>query len=98
MVRPNFSKWKQTERDIYQMSQRASHPRTRERLMALYLIGTGLHTATTCAQFLDRTLHTILKWVHTYNEHGAQALTYQQTGGRASKLSDTAQASIIETV
>ena len=95
MVMPDFSKWEQTEQDILRMSLEASHPRTRERLMALYVIGTGLHTATTCAQLLDRTLHTVLKWVHRYNEAGVEALVYRHTGGRVAQLNEPEQTQIL---
>lgn len=38
MVRPEFEKWNQTVEDIRRLSIEAEHPRSRERLQALYMI------------------------------------------------------------
>ncbi len=64
------------------MSIQAAHPRTRERFLALYMIGSEQTNATRWAAEIGRHLDTVLDWVHTYNAQGPTALTYQRTGGR----------------
>jgi len=64
-------------------SVQTTHRRSRERFQALYLIASGLFNATTCAAHIGRQDETVLGWVHRYNEHGPDALTYRRTGGRA---------------
>jgi hypothetical protein len=82
MVRPNPEKWGQELADLRQLSVAATHPRTRERFQALYMIGSQQRNATQWAREIGRDLDTVLKWVHCYNEHGPAALVYQRTGGR----------------
>ena len=59
----------------------AEHPRTRERFLALYLIASGAHNATTWAAHFGRQDETVLGWVHRYNARGPDALAYRRTGG-----------------
>ena len=63
-----------------------SQRRRRERFQALYLIASGRFHATTCAARIGWHDETVLGWVHRYNEHGPDALTYRRTGGRAPLL------------
>ena len=60
----------------------ATHPRTRERFFALYEITQGKN-ATTIAREINRRPHTVMNWVHLYNQLGAAALIYQRSGGRS---------------
>ena len=55
---------------------RASDPRTRERLMALYEICEG-KSATQVAKESNRNPETVMSWVHKYNQEGCLALKYQ---------------------
>jgi transposase len=82
MIRPDFAKWGQTPADIYQLSLKAPHARTRERFQALHMIGTRQVNATEWAQQINRRNQTVMGWVHQYNEQGPQSLYYQRTGGR----------------
>ena len=83
MVRVDMAKWGQSLEDLRRISVQAPHRRTRERFQALYLIASGRFNATTCAAHIGRQDETVLGWVHRYNEHGPDALTYRRTGGRA---------------
>ena len=86
MIRVEMAKWKQTVEDLRLASVKAAHPRTRERFQALYLIASGQFNATTCAAHIGRQDETVLGWVHRYNEHGPDALSYRHTGGRSPLL------------
>jgi transposase len=59
----------------------ASHPRTRERFLALYEI-TRASRATRVAVRAGRHPQTVMGWLHAYNAHGPEALVYRRTGGR----------------
>ena len=83
MVRIEMAKWGQTLEDLRRASVQMPHRRSRERFQALYLIASGQFNATTCAAHIGRQDETVLGWVHRYNEHGPDALTYRRTGGRA---------------
>jgi hypothetical protein len=63
------------------MALSATHPRSRERFLALYDIAQGA-CATQIAMRTDRHPQTIMGWLHAYNEHGPEVLTYQRSGGR----------------
>jgi transposase len=86
MVRVEMGKWKQTLEDLRRAALHAPHARTRERFQALYLIASGAYNATSCAVHIGRQDETVLAWVHRYNEHGPDALSYRRTGGRAPLL------------
>src|SRR3954454_7214968 len=83
MVRVELAKWGQSLADLRRASVSATHRRSRERFQAVYLIASGQFNATTCAAHIGRQDETVLGWVHRYNEHGPDALTYRRTGGRA---------------
>src|SRR3712207_8397362 len=83
MLRVELEKWRQTVEDLRLASLNAPHPRSRERFQALYLIASGQFNATTCAAHIGRQDETVLGWIHRYNEHGPDALSYRRTGGRA---------------
>lgn len=63
------------------MAVGASHVRSRERFLALYDIAQGA-CATQVAMRIARHPQTVMGWLHTYNNHGPTALSYQRTGGR----------------
>ena len=86
MVRVEMGKWEQTLEDLRRASLHAPHARTRERFQALYLIASGAHNATSCAAHIGRHDETVLAWVHRYNEHGPDALSYRRTGGHSPLL------------
>jgi len=88
MIRPNFEKWHQTAEDMRRLSITATHPRSRERFQALYMIGTKQKSASQWAKEINRQKQTVLGWVHNYNEYGSECLPYQHTGGRQSKLNE----------
>lgn len=86
MIRPETTKWGQTLADLRRLSVEAEHSRTRERFLALYLIGSGQTNATKWAEEIERDDNTVMKWVHMYNTLGPDSLTYRRTGGRAPLL------------
>lgn len=83
MIRPDVAKWNQTVADLRRLSTEAEHPRTRERFLTLYMIGSKKANATQWAAEIGRTDDAVLKWVHKYNKEGPEALVYERTGGRA---------------
>ena len=82
MVRPDVNKWGQTLSDLRRLATDAEHPRTRERFLALYLIGSERTNAARWSAEIGRTDETVLGWVHGYNAEGPEALRYRRTGGR----------------
>lgn len=82
MLRPDTAKWDQTLAELRRLSVEAAHPRTRERFLALYLIGSGQTNATQWSNEIGRSDATVQQWVHWYNERGPDALTYRRSGGR----------------
>jgi transposase len=81
MLRVEMTRWGQTLEDLRRASLEAPHARTRERFQALYLIASGQFNATTCAAHIGRQDETVLAWIHRYNKHGPNALSYRHTGG-----------------
>ena len=81
MVRPDFSKWNQTADDVLKLAREAKHPRSRERYMALYAIGSGQSNASLWAKATGRENETVMGWVHRYNASGPEAVTYRHSGG-----------------
>ena len=81
MLRVDHARWGQTPADLRELAMSASHPRTRERFLALYEI-TQESCATRIAGRTHRHPQTVMEWLHLYNTGGPKALTYQRTGGR----------------
>jgi hypothetical protein len=81
VLRVDYGRWGQTPADLRQLALSALHPRSRERFLALHDIAQG-SCATEVAERTDRRPHTVMDWLHTYNEHGPEALMYRRTGGR----------------
>ena len=86
MLKVEMTKWRQTLEDLRLASLNEAHPRSRERFQALYLIASGRLNATACATHIGRQDETVLRWVHLYNRHGPDALTYRHSGGRSPLL------------
>lgn len=82
MVRPDFAKWHQTPDDVLRLAREAEHPRSRERYMALYAIGTKASNATEWAKATGRENETVLGWIHQYNAAGPATVVYRHSGGR----------------
>lgn len=80
MLTVHLEQWQQTPETLREMALQAQHPRTRERLLALYEIAQG-ESATQVAYRSERNPQTVMEWVHRYNAHGPEALTYQRSGG-----------------
>ena len=81
MLRVDHDHWGQTQTDLREMAVGAFHARSRERFLALYDIAQGA-CATQVAMRTARHPQTVMGWLHTYNNHGPAALSYQRTGGR----------------
>ena len=81
MLRPNFNKWGQSAEEMLRLSTEADHSRTRERCLALYMIGTEQTNATRWAREIGRQNMTVQGWVHRYNEQGMAGIIYEHTGG-----------------
>ena len=90
MLRVDHARWGQTPTDLRRLAMSASHPRTRERFLALYEI-TQESCATRVAERTRRHPQTVLEWLHLYNTRGPEALTYQRTGGRPPLPGDRSQ-------
>ena len=91
MIRPDMAKWGHTLSDLRRLATEAKHSRTRERFLALYMIGSERTSAAQWALEIGRTDETVLGWVHTYNTEGPEALYYRRTGGRPPFLSKNRQ-------
>jgi transposase len=63
------------------MALEAIHARSRERFLALHDIAQGA-CATQVAMRRGRHPQTVMSWLHAYNKHGPETLSYQRTGGR----------------
>ena len=81
MIRVDCARWGQTPEDLRHLALSASPARTRERALALFDI-TQHSCATQVAGRTGRRAHTVMDWVHAYNQGGPDALTFRRTGGR----------------
>lgn len=86
MLRPDYSKWNQTLEELLQLSMEANNVRSRERYLALYMIGSGQSNATQWAAQIAPNGYpenqTVMGWVHRYNAAGPAGVAYQHSGGR----------------
>ena len=80
MLKVDVNLWHQSPEYLRESALRAEHPRTRERLLALYEICQG-KSATQVGRETGRNPQTVMEWVHKYNQAGIFALQYQHTGG-----------------
>ena len=85
MIRVDYARWGQTPEDLrhlaLSLALSAPHARTRERALALFDI-TQHSCATQVAVRTGRRAHTVMDWVHAYNQGGPDALAFRRTGGR----------------
>src|SRR3954467_5619416 len=81
VLRVDHQRWDQTVADLRHLALSAAHPRSRERFLALHEIADG-GCATAVAERTGRRAQTVMGWLHVYNDHGPEALTYQRSGGR----------------
>ena len=81
MIRVDCARWGQTSEDLRHLALSAPHARTRERALALFDI-TQHRCATQVAGRTGRRAHTVMSWVHAYNQGGPDALAFRRTGGR----------------
>lgn len=86
MLRPDCTQWGQTLDDLRRLAVEADHARSRERFLALYMIGSEQATATQWAQQIGRKNQTVMGWVHQYNRVGVAGVMYQHSGGRTPLL------------
>ena len=83
MLKVDFNKWNQDAHELRKQAIIAKHPRTRERIMALYEITQG-KCPTKVAREIKRRPATVMEWVHKYNKNGLTAIQYKRTGGSLS--------------
>ena len=81
VLRVDYARWGQTPEDLRYLAVSAPHARTRERALALFDI-TQHSCASQVAERTGRRAHTVMDWVHAYNQGGPNALTFRRTGGR----------------
>lgn len=82
MLRLECAKWEQSPEELLHLSMAAENQRSRERYLALYMIGTGQSNATHWAAQIGRENQTVMGWVHRYNTTGPEGVAYQHSGGR----------------
>lgn len=87
MLRPDYTKWNQTSEDLLKLSMDAASLRSRERYLALYMIGSHQSNATKWAAQIGREDQTVMGWVHLYNAAGPEGVAYRHTGGAPPFLS-----------
>ena len=80
MLKVECDRWNESASRLREEALKANHPRTRERLMALYEICNG-KSATKVGTETGRNPQTVMEWVHRYNEAGLETLVYQRSGG-----------------
>jgi hypothetical protein len=81
VLRVDHDRWGQTVADLRHLALSATHPRSRERFLALHEIAQG-SCATEVAEGTGRRPQSVMGWLHAYNDHGPEALIYQRSGGR----------------
>ncbi len=81
MLRVDHERWNQTLAELRRLALTAPHARSRERFLALHDIAQG-GCATHVAARTGRHPQTVMGWLHSYGEHGPEALLYRRTGGR----------------
>ena len=81
MLRPEFEKWGQSAEEMLRLATEAEHPRTQERCLALYMIGTEQTNATQWSRKTGRQNMTVQGWIHRYNKRGMAGIIYEHTGG-----------------
>jgi transposase len=82
MLKVAIQHWGQSREQLRECAFKAEHPRTRERLLALYEICEG-KSASVVGKETGRNRQTVMEWVHKYNQGGIEALKYQHSGGHS---------------
>ncbi len=90
MLKVYTEKWGQNEESLRQQALKEAHPRSRERLLALYDICRG-QNATQVGIRTGRNPQTVMGWVHRYNAEGPESMRYRHSGGYTSVLSSEVQ-------
>ena len=90
MLHVDSARWGQTPEDLRHLALSAPHARTRERALALFDI-TQHRCATQVAERTGRRAHTVMDWVHAYNQGGPDALAFRPMGGRRPLFARTAK-------
>ena len=80
-------KWGETPASLLRHSIAASHPRVRERYVALSLIASG-DSGIAVAKKLGKTRQSISSWVHTFNEEGPSGLLPDFQGNPGKRLTE----------
>ena len=80
-MRIDHERWGQTLAELRRLALTAPHARSRERFLALHDVAQG-GCATHVAARTGRHPQTVMGWLHSYGEHGPEALLYRRTGGR----------------
>ena len=75
-----LERWRMDEAEVRRRMYRAPTPRERERWHAVWLLAQGW-TAAAVAHALERDAHTIGEWARAFEEGGAKALVFEQSGG-----------------
>jgi hypothetical protein len=75
VIRVDHARWGQTPEDLRHLALNAPHTRTRERALALFDI-TQHSCATQVAGRTGRRAHTVMEWVHAYNQGDPDAVTF----------------------
>ena len=73
MIKLELTKWGETPESLLRRNLQASHPRVRERFLALSLIASGM-PAIQVAQKLGRNRGTVEGWVHQFNARGPEGI------------------------
>ena len=79
-MRIDHERWGQTLAELRRLALTAPHARSRERFLALHDVAQG-GCATHVAARTGRHPQTVMGWLHSYGEHGPEALLYRRTGG-----------------
>src|SRR5215210_5634593 len=80
MLRVDYARWGQTPEGLRSLALSAPDARTRERALALFAITQG-RCATRVAGRTGRRAHTVMDWVHAYNQGGPDALAFRRLVG-----------------
>jgi len=81
MLKLDLEKWSLSLDDLKKLALKPNHPRTCERLLALYQVAQG-SCATRVGHQIKRDPQTVMQWVRLFNEKGPTSLFFAKTGGR----------------
>src|SRR4051812_34590769 len=81
VLRVDLARWGQTPEDLRHLALSAPHAGTLDRPLARFAI-THHGSPTQVPGRTGRRAHTVMEWVHAYNQGGPDALAFRRTGGR----------------